>query len=242
MNPSPVEASRQSLELGVGQRHRRAEALQAVDFLGDGDKMSESKTIQQILKARVHKHNARGKRVRLDMQRQERTYWCWAATSVSVVRFFDPASHWTQRSVAYEVLGENCSEDCTEGCPHDEVACLDEALERVSCLSRMSTGVDGPKTVKGEIDAGRPLCMRIQWKSGGGHFLAIVGWFLAADRGTVYIVEDPAYGRTRIASSDIVTRYREIGRWTHSYFVTTPTLYDPEANNLIDKDPEAVGG
>lgn len=68
-------------------------------------------------------------------------------------------------------------------------------------------------------------------------------WLVSRGRwGTVYIVEDPAYGRTRIASSDIVTRYREIGRWTHSYFVTTPTLYDPEANNLIDKDPEAVGG
>jgi Papain-like cysteine protease AvrRpt2 len=159
-------------------------------------------------------------RLNLAMQHQLQDNWCWAAVSTSIAGFFGVTT-WTQCSVvSKEVDDASC---CSNG---SSSACnvpwrLDKALRRVNALKKKSGGMpDDLKGVRREIDAGRPVCVRIGWSGGGGHFIAIEGY--RADDASV-AVEDPWHGSSDVPLAHFRTgRYQGTGAWTHTYYTKKP--------------------
>jgi hypothetical protein len=106
---------------------------------------------------------------------------------------------------------------CTNGA---SAACnkpwyVDRALTRTGNLATGRQGRATWTTLKGEINAGRPVCARIGWQGGGGHFVLITGYDEAGGR-TVE-VEDPWTGSARVPLAEFADRYQTTGSWTHTY-------------------------
>ena len=154
------------------------------------------------------------RRLNFTMQRQTQTNWCWAATSVSVAQYYNPATTWTQCTVANGEWGR--SDCCGTGAsgPCNQPNVLDSPLRRVGNFSRMTSGTTDRGTIQSEIRAGRPLCARTAWSGGGAHFVAITG-FAAND---IIEIDDPIFGVSDVDYDVFVSSYQGTGSWTHSYF------------------------
>lgn len=157
----------------------------------------------------------------LVLQSQVQPNWCWSAVSTSISHFYNPASAWTQCSLANAELGETtcCADGSTSQCNRDWY--LDRALTRTGNLQ---SWVGNPVTlsdVEHELNAGRPVGVRIGWAGGGGHFIVLDGY---SDPGTgpgFLNVQDPIFGRTRMPYSAFRNTYHGDGTWTHTYYTRT---------------------
>lgn len=163
------------------------------------------------------------KRIGFTMQQQLQTQWCWAATSVSVSKYYRPSSSWTQCSMVNAERGQTtcCVNGSSSQCNQPNV--LDSPLSRAKVLDHMQGGDVSYDVIQDEIDAGRPLCWRIGWSGGGGHFAVIEGYRIG---GTPWVtVDDPIYGQSDVALSTITGgQYQGSGDWTHTYFTRRPPL------------------
>jgi hypothetical protein len=72
------------------------------------------------------------------------------------------------------------------------------------------------KNIAVEINNGRPLCARIGWSGGGGHFVAIDGYNTDLN---MVAIDDPWYGPSDVMLEAFLTAYEQSGSWTHKYFV-----------------------
>jgi hypothetical protein len=159
-------------------------------------------------------------RLNLTVEHQLQDQWCWAAVSTSVAHFFG-ATTWTQCSVVgKEVDDKTC---CTNG---SSKKCnvpwrLDKALRRVKALKRKKDGMPNDlRDVRREIDGGRPVCIRIGWSGGGGHFIAIEGY---REDDASLAVEDPWHGTSDVPLAHFrAGRYQGTGGWTHAYYTKKP--------------------
>ena len=158
----------------------------------------------------------RWRRVPLTVQAQLQSQWCWAACSTSVSHFYDSGSTWRQCDVANAQLGRSdcCGVGGSSAC--DVYGFLDDALRRVGHFNRVAAAAADFGAGRKEVDAGRPLCLRVAWSGGGAHFLALIG-YLAEDVGYV-TVDDPIYGKSDVACDILKTSYQGSGSWTHSYY------------------------
>jgi hypothetical protein len=156
------------------------------------------------------------------MQSQTQRNWCWAAVTASVAAFFDTRTRSTQCAVANTELQRR---DCCRGGaggPCNVYGYLASALHRIGHLKAWSAG--RPATldrVQDEIDRERPLCLRVAWRSGGAHFLTIVGYLpeseaLAGSR--LIAVDDSQWGPSDVPYNVLCAAYRQDGRWTDTYF------------------------
>ncbi len=150
------------------------------------------------------------------MQHQQQTNWCWSATATSVAAFFDTNTSWTQCSLANAELSRN--DCCGAGAsgPCNQPWYLDLALRRAddhlaNMLWRPSTMLE----IKNEIDNDRPMCLRVGWQGGGGHFLAIDGYNRDLD---MVSVDDPWFGPSDVTATTLNSSYQGTGSWTHSYW------------------------
>src|SRR5437879_6605632 len=111
----------------------------------------------------------------IEKQRQDK--WCWAAVSVSVDHYFFPGSTSSQCQIARNVLGglPCCSDPA--GC--NTPARLQPALDAVGRLRGTLPRRLQFDEIQQEIDARRPVCVRVGWDGGGGHFVVVSG-----DRGS----------------------------------------------------------
>lgn len=153
--------------------------------------------------------------LRFPIQRQTQSQWCWAAVSASVSRYYRPASTWTQCSIANAQWGRTdcCGSGASGACNNPSV--LQTALTTVGHLDRQTGVQESLQTVENELVAGRPLCIRVGWAGGGGHFIVASG---VEDDSFVW-VSDPGGGTTALVAYDTLrTAYRGSGTWTHSYF------------------------
>ncbi len=151
------------------------------------------------------------------METQLQTNWCWAAVSVSVSRFYNSASTWIQCGVVNAELGETdcCLNGSDPRC--DQPWYLDRALTRTGNLQDVRSGAARFAQVRNAIRAGDPICARIGWTSGGGHFVAITGFVI--ESGDEFVdVEDPISGHSNLEYTDFESNYQSAGRWTHSYW------------------------
>ena len=158
----------------------------------------------------------RWRRLSFTMQHQQQTQWCWAAVSTSVSVYYDASSTWTQCTVVNAELGQTtcCSSGSSAAC--NQPWYLDLALMRTGNLTVVSNGTTAFASIRTEIDAGRPLGVRIGWSGGGGHFVVIEGY--KPDPGSERVaVEDPWYGASDLALTAFTSSYQGTGSWTHSY-------------------------
>jgi hypothetical protein len=153
--------------------------------------------------------------LRFTMQRQEQDNWCWAATSVSIAKFYDPSSNWTQCAMANGQLGRN--DCCGAGAsgPCNVYGFLDGSLQRAGHLDHVTGGTTSYGGVLEEMLARRPLGIRVAWSGGGAHFVAATG----VEEGDMVVVSDCGSGTTSVVAYDTLrTAYSGSGSWTHSYF------------------------
>jgi hypothetical protein len=157
------------------------------------------------------------RRLAFIMQAQLQSQWCWAACSTSVSLFYDSASGWTQCSVVNAELGQStcCQNGSSTQC--NQPWYLDRALTRTGNLASWSGGVATIAQIRSEIRNGRPLCARIGWSGGGGHFVAIAG-YRACDPDEYIDVRDPIYGSSDVALATFTSSYQGTGSWTHTYY------------------------
>jgi hypothetical protein len=148
------------------------------------------------------------------MQHQQQTNWCWAAASVSVNLYFDSKSTWQQCTVANNGLGQ--SSCCNNG---DANECnqpwyLDRALTIVGNLDSVEQRRGTMDEVSAALDASSPLCLRIGWNDGGGHFVAIYGY-----SGTTLNIGDPWFDDAIVNYNSFPENYQDRGAWTDTFWV-----------------------
>lgn len=183
-----------------------------------------------------------GRSIGLVIERQRQTNWCWAAVSKGVADFLQAAG-WTQCAIVNAELSlSGCCGEAGAGQPCNQPWYLDEALERIGRFGRM-TGMATPfDRLRLELDAGRPLCARIGWEGGGGHFVALGGWRIGSGGERYVEVEDPWHGHSQITLDAFTSHYQGIGRWTHSYFTGSASGGAPKGLRAARRDPGAIGG
>jgi len=154
--------------------------------------------------------------LRFTMQSQLQSNWCWAATSTSTSLFYNPRSTWTQCKVVNAELNQTscCKKGNSSQC--NVPWYLDRALTRTANFGSMIAGPLSLKALRKEIEAKRPVGVRIGWKAGGGHFVVIDG---ISDRGKeeTISVRDPIYGSSSYSFTAFSKSYQGTGQWTHTY-------------------------
>lgn len=153
-----------------------------------------------------------GNPIGFTIQHQDWIEWCWAANAVSVNLYYHPASGQTQCALANIALGQTtcCVDGSTPEC--NQPWFLDQALQLVGNLNAATSGKIAMNKVKSEIDNCRPLCMRIGWTGGGGHFTTVYGY-----AGQHLYIGDPWYGNSVVTYQTFPSTYQGGGTWTDSY-------------------------
>ncbi len=158
------------------------------------------------------------------IQAQLQANWCWAAVSTSVAHFFSAASAWTQCLVANTTLPRP---DCCAGGAGDPNRCnkpwyLDLALTTTGNLRQVQARPLSFAEVQTEIGTSKPVGSRVGWFGGGGHFMTIVGWLVAANGDQYLDIADPIFLNSQIPYHSYAGGYQSGGNWTHSYLTQTP--------------------
>lgn len=210
-------ASRQEAYRVTRNVTRRVSKLSEVPTTRISDMVSRSLSqINPLASSSFREH--KWKRLEFEMQPQEQTNWCWAATTASVSYFFNPNSHWgTQCNVVNTHLGR--TDACTNGSSSlcNKTTNLQTPLKKAGHLrGRRLTGRGLWSSIKREIDSNRPLCVRVQWEGGGGHFLAIDGYHVGLN---MVAIDDPWYGASDVSLPIFQSKYLGAGSWSHSYLV-----------------------
>ncbi|MEK8108195.1 papain-like cysteine protease family protein [Micromonospora sp. M12] len=151
------------------------------------------------------------------VQRQQQTNWCWAATSVSVAAFYNPATVWTQCSMVNAELGRNdaCG-PAGSGVNCNKPWTLNTPLQRAGHLNQFSAGVLTTEQLRTEMTSVAPVGVRTAWAQGGAHFVMIRGRFLLD--GVEYVsISDPWDGEADVSYATFLNRYKGSGTWTHTY-------------------------
>jgi hypothetical protein len=166
----------------------------------------------------------------LEVQRQRHTEWCWAAVSTSVERFFDPSSELVQCKVVSRELHKACcgklDKDQARTCNIPET--LDGPLRKLGWLQKGPIeGTLSFEAIRGEIDAGRPVGVRILWRAEsdltGSHFIAIAGYRVTAAGVPFVILRDPFFPSSHMTYKSFCESkggYHDgDGVWTHHYLL-----------------------
>lgn len=150
------------------------------------------------------------------IQTQKQSHWCWAAVASSIDKHLNPASTWDQCRVAGAAQRIPC---CGHPPPMDSCDRPWRLSEALQSINRRPGLVDSPvslETLKAEITAGYPVCARIEWNSGGGHFVVIDGFWTVDPW---ISVRDPLYLDQALPYETFRDSYYGLGTWTHSYLV-----------------------
>lgn len=122
--------------------------------------------------------------IKITHARQEKTQWCWAATSVMLL---DALKNVKMTQTEYAIYANNSD--------------LNETLLRGEFINRLKEKgiygdrIEGPATwdeIKSSIDKGYPVVVFQKKKSGNGHILIINGYYTKPNDSEKYlIINDP---------------------------------------------------
>ena len=154
------------------------------------------------------------------IQRQEQDMWCWDAASVSVAKFYDANSAWTQGTLAGEELNRN---DCVvrpgEVSPCNQGRWPDTALVRIGHWDGNRAGALTSAELGAWLARRAPVVVNIDWPDpAGGHIVVLHG--RSVRDGVEWVkVADPWEGNSQILMryDDFRNRYPDRGTWTVSY-------------------------
>lgn len=155
------------------------------------------------------------------IQKQEHSEWCWAAVALSVEKYFNSASTLTQREIAQNVLVTKSS---ATDCSKDVAACnvpakLSDALRVIGRLRGNPAGPVRFEEITQEIDARRPVCVRIEWDGEGSHFVVITGYEILRAGARHVVVADPQYPGSLMDFDEFQNKYHGDGKWVETFFV-----------------------
>jgi hypothetical protein len=160
---------------------------------------------------------------RFPLGKQSQDKWCWAAVTTSVDRYFNPGSTVNQCKVAEEVLQRGC---CPDGEACNQVESLDRALLKFNRLDGAASAFALSFTdIKQHIDNRMPVCVRVAWRGGGGHFVVITGYRITSAGRQMLEIADPLFPNSIIWYDDFVWSYQNVeqpnggGFWTHTFLV-----------------------
>jgi hypothetical protein len=157
----------------------------------------------------------------MEIQTQQKHFWCWAAVAVSVEHYLDTGSTLTQCDLAQKVFpNDHCVCADPQSCNFEWY--LDDALAKIGRLEAVETGQKtlSFQEVKDAVDAHLPVCVAIEWAQGGGHFVAIDGYGTSPAGVPVIDVLDPAFGEGWIWDFDsFLNSYDNIGHWSATFTV-----------------------
>lgn len=180
------------------------------------------------------------KRLDVPLRKQQASEWCWAAVSQAVELFFNPHSELQQCKIVGGAFHQGC---CGKGdAPVRDPACnrpgyLHVVLGGLGLLAKPNTKaaqdwIKGPvsfEQLRHEIDRGRPVCVLIKWRNGGGrgHFILIEGYSISASQKPYVFVRNPLSPKSAshhpyevIASQDTSGGYQDgQGVWAYSFLV-----------------------
>ncbi|WP_409484929.1 papain-like cysteine protease family protein [Arsenicicoccus dermatophilus] len=148
----------------------------------------------------------------LDNRAQQQTNWCWAATGSSIAAY-------KGRSVSQNDFCNLAFRRSRGSCPNDQASLAnDQQAYRALGLNpgRYVYDALGFDVVTREINADRPVLTRIEWSSGGGHMMAIVGVDPRGGRVEWYNPW-PSDRRINVASYDYYVENADFA-WTHSLY------------------------
>jgi Papain-like cysteine protease AvrRpt2 len=156
------------------------------------------------------------------MQTQEKNQWCWAAVAVSVRRYFEPFSTWNQTALATKVVSPTIAPGATYNNPDalNQPAKLQVALKEVGNLRETLARRLTFDELQRELDAGRPVCLRIAWDGGGAHFVVISGYQVSTSGFRTVDVSDSLYPDSAREFDEFPSEYQVGGEWTATYLVT----------------------
>ena len=231
-----LEASRIPLSVGLERAIVAAARDEGVQLdqlkpvsVGSDTVLEDVETARRVLERAVeHWREAAPKWMRLNfaMQAQLQSQWCWAATSVSVSSYYDSGAAWTQCSMvnAEKGLTTCCEDGSSEPCNAPNV--LSAPLRRADVLDRMQQGSVDYDVIRREIDAGRPVGLRLEWSdTNTGHFVVIEGCQSSGDERVA--LEDPLAGAFDLPFTTLTEGlYQGTGTWTHTY-LTRPQRVRP---------------
>jgi len=151
------------------------------------------------------------------MQHQEQTYWCWDAASVSIAKYYDPASSWTQGKLANTTFSRNdCSVAAGQTSPCNWGQWPDVPLQTVGHFSQRQDRALTSVQIGAEMTNSAPVGVNIAWSGGGGHIVAVRGRSVSG--GVEHVsVSDPWYGDSDVTYDAFANRYQGSGSWTVSY-------------------------
>lgn len=170
------------------------------------------------MRGRAGGSKGRSRNLDFSVQRQMHSNWCWVAVATSVAHYYNPQSRWTQCAVANRELGrKDC---CGKSSKCNITGHLKDSLALVRHAERhpelKSVGRISFSRVQREIDAGRPLGVRTQWRGGAGaHVLVVVGYHREFE---LLSLEDPLFGSSHWHYQAFWKDYRHSGQWKNSYY------------------------
>lgn len=130
--------------------------------------------------------------------------WCWAAVAVLVARAFYE-DQWRQCDVANKVLQRG---DCCLNNPVcNNLEELDRALDAVGHFNGQEGVPAELQDVKDSIDAGNPVCARVDLGGGLYHFVMIYDY-----SGDDLFIGDPGYDDARVPYKE----YKQ--QWMDTYW------------------------
>jgi hypothetical protein len=161
-----------------------------------------------------------GRTLPVEIPHQEADWWCWCAVAVGVDAYYREGAPMVQCEAAARVLR---NPDACLDRDSDAVNCmvgLEEALAEFGNFARMA-GPASFKEMKDEIDAGRPVGVRVEFTDFAiGHFLVVRGY---DDADRTLVIDDPfekdgAGDVQTIPHATLVSGYKSASVWTDTYF------------------------
>lgn len=150
------------------------------------------------------------------MEQQQQTYWCWSACTVSVEKYYNPATTLTQCTLANTEWGRNdcCGAGGAGACNRGNWP--QTPMQRLGRLNQDLRTTLTAAQISDELAKGAPFIADVIWRDGNSHVLAVHGRHQID--GVEYVkVADPAYGNSTWTYDDFCARYQNIGTWRYSY-------------------------
>lgn len=147
-------------------------------------------------------------------QPQQQSEWCWSASTVSITRFYDPASTWAQCALVNEqfTLTTCCTNGSSPDCNQPWHA--DRALAATGHLAGTS-GSLSLDDLADQLMGNHPISIAIEWIGGGGHNPVITGF--DRDGGETIFIQDPIFGPSTQDYNSFPATYQSGASWSASF-------------------------
>lgn len=145
--------------------------------------------------------------------------WCWAHVGTSVSRHYPAPKYLQPCHLVNDELSQTacCQGGNSSNC--NQPWYLDAALRRTGNFDSTTSRNLEIADIKREVDADRPIGIRIEWGDGSGHFVILGGYDDTLPPGSERVqVYDSLYGDGPADLAQFTSAYLGSGRWTDTYF------------------------